>query len=1197
MNTPNAPGLAAENAELRARLEEAEETLRAIRAGEVDALVMGEEVYTLKGAERPYRLLIESMNEGAATVTRDGTVLYCNQRFAQMAATTTEQIIGSCLCERVVPEHQAAVRALVASALHGGTRAEFIFSSPEGPGLPFQMSLRPLYKDAETIAVVAADLSERKRHESELRQLNQKLEDRVHRRTAELQAILDTAPIGLAIAQDPEGLHIRGNPANEKMYGLERGEELSRRALEPARYRTLKDGRELPVDQLPMQRAVRGETVMGQIIDVVRADGRTLTVYCNAAPLLDERNHLYGAVGAFLDISELKRAQEALRESEQRLKHAQQVANVGSWEWDLQSGALWWSEQTYRQMGEEPGWFTPTRDGLQQRIHPEDRAAFDAAVQSALEGTGLYEGEFRIVRPDGTVRVLHSRGEVLSEPDGRPRSMLGVCLDITKRKRTDQEVQSLLTAVQREKETLSAVLNGISDEVWFADTTGKFTLANPSAVRAFSLEPAKGIGVVQLAASLEVLRPDGSPRPVEEAPPLRALQGETVRDQEERVRTPASGELRYRQVSAAPVKDAQGAIIGSVSVVRDITEQKRAQEALRFVGECGWGPSGEDFFRGLARYLAQSLGANFVCIDRIQEGSLTAQTVAVLSDGKFQDNVTYALKDTPCGDVVGKTICCFPRDVRGLFPKDAVLQELLAEGYVGTTLWSAVGQPIGLIALIWRKPLADTRLVTSVLQIVAVRAAGELERRQVEAALRKSEALALSEKEFRLLAEAMPQIVWATRADGWNTYFNQQWVDYTGLTLEESYGPGWNKPFHPDDQQRAWDTWQNAVTNRATYSLECRLRRVDGTYRWWLIRGVPVVDEKGTVLKWFGTCTDINDFKRAEQALREAGEERLRLVLEATSMGTFEVDLRTGEGRWNTVEFELLGLKPGDAPSVPATFFRYLHPDDAARVQAQWSEATQTGFLNAEFRIVRADGQVRWLAGLGRFAYAGKPGDSAPEGKREPVRFLGVNFDITERKEMEETLRESESRYRAIGESIDYGVWVCAPNGRNIYASPSFLKLVGLTQEQCSNFGWGEVLHPDDTARTISAWEECVRTGGRWDIEHRFRGVDGKYHPVLARGVPVRNDRGEILCWVGINLDISRLKDAEEELRRRAEELRVSNDELNRFNEAMVGRELRMIELKREIDVLCAQLGQPPRYGPISGEEAPPSQCPQPDRS
>ena len=70
-----------------------------------------------------------------------------------------------------------------------------------------------------------------------------------------------------------------------------------------------------------------------------------------------------------------------------------------------------------------------------------------------------------------------------------------------------------------------------------------------------------------------------------------------------------------------------------------------------------------------------------------------------------------------------------------------------------------------------------------------------------------------SENEFRLLAEAMPQIVWVTRADGWNTYFNQQWADYTGLTLEESYGHGWNKPFHPEDRQRAWDAWQNAVTN------------------------------------------------------------------------------------------------------------------------------------------------------------------------------------------------------------------------------------------------------------------------------------------------------------------------------------------------------------------------------------------------
>ena len=133
-------------------------------------------------------------------------------------------------------------------------------------------------------------------------------------------------------------------------------------------------------------------------------------------------------------------------------------------------------------------------------------------------------------------------------------------------------------------------------------------------------------------------------------------------------------------------------------------------------------------------------------------------------------------------------------------------------------------------------------------------------------------ALKKSEEEFHSLAESMPQIVWSTRADGWNIYFNQQWVDYTGLTLEESYGAGWNKPFHPDDQQRAWDAWQNAVNNNGTYSIEVRLRRFDGEYRWWLIRGVPKIGENDEILKWFGTCTDIEDIKKTQDELRETNE-------------------------------------------------------------------------------------------------------------------------------------------------------------------------------------------------------------------------------------------------------------------------------------------------------------------------------------
>ncbi len=146
-------------------------------------------------------------------------------------------------------------------------------------------------------------------------------------------------------------------------------------------------------------------------------------------------------------------------------------------------------------------------------------------------------------------------------------------------------------------------------------------------------------------------------------------------------------------------------------------------------------------------------------------------------------------------------------------------------------------------------------------------------------------------------------------------------------------------------------------------------------------------------------------------------------------------------------------------------------------------------------------------------------------------------IDITERKRAEEAILISYEIFRAIGDSIDYGVWICTPDGRNIYASDSFLRLVGLTQEQCSNFGWGEVLHPDDAERTISAWKECIRTEGVWDIEHRFVGVDGQLHNIVARGVPVRNNSGEIINWAGINLDISSMRRTEELLQHSEQQL------------------------------------------------------------
>jgi PAS domain S-box-containing protein len=207
---------------------------------------------------------------------------------------------------------------------------------------------------------------------------------------------------------------------------------------------------------------------------------------------------------------------------------------------------------------------------------------------------------------------------------------------------------------------------------------------------------------------------------------------------EYRFRT-ADGKTTWVHGQATELVGGDGRRIGYLGANTDITERKRQEEAQRFLAECGWIAQGEDFFQALARYLAQSLDMDFICVDRLEEDGLTATTVAVYSDGRFEDNLSYALKDTPCGAVVDRSICCFPTAVRRLFPKDEVLQEMDAESYAGTILWGSNGRPIGLIAVISRKPLSNPGFVESVLKMAAVRAAGELERQDAEARLARSD--------------------------------------------------------------------------------------------------------------------------------------------------------------------------------------------------------------------------------------------------------------------------------------------------------------------------------------------------------------------------------------------------------------------------------------------------------------------------
>ncbi|MFA6471359.1 MAG: PAS domain S-box protein, partial [Candidatus Latescibacterota bacterium] len=197
------------------------------------------------------------------------------------------------------------------------------------------------------------------------------------------------------------------------------------------------------------------------------------------------------------------------------------------------------------------------------------------------DGERIIDREELIINDAGESRWLLTSKIPWRNMEGKIIGLVGIGHDITGRKLAEEKSRKLWTSVQEEKDRLSALLNSINDEVWFADTRKKFILANLSARHEFDIKYQGEIDVETFASRLEVYHLDGSPRPIEEAAPLKALKGETVKNQEEIIRTPATGELRYRQVSASPVRVSSGNIIGSVSVVRDITESKRAEAEIK----------------------------------------------------------------------------------------------------------------------------------------------------------------------------------------------------------------------------------------------------------------------------------------------------------------------------------------------------------------------------------------------------------------------------------------------------------------------------------------------------------------------------------------------------------------------------------------------------------------------------------------
>lgn len=249
---------------------------------------------------------------------------------------------------------------------------------------------------------------------------------------------------------------------------------------------------------------------------------------------------------------------------------------------------------------------------------------------------------------------------------------------------------------------------------------------------------------------------------------------------------------------------------------------------------------------------------------------------------------------------------------------------------------------------------------------------------------------AQSATDFTTLADFVPQLVWMCTPDGLNIYFNQRWVDYTGLTLEESYGRGWNTPFHSDDKQLAWDAWNKAVRTGEQYCVECRLRAADGSYRRFLIRGEAMRNTSGGILRWLGTCTDIED-------LRQESEGQFRAWVTAANSGA----VYRMSSDWREMRY-LIGN--GFIPDTEATndtwVEKYIPADDRPLVWKTIHEAIRTkGMFELEHRVHKVDGSLGWT-----FSRAIPLFDA----NGEIVEWFGVASDVTARKLAEQALLRSE---------------------------------------------------------------------------------------------------------------------------------------------------------------------------------------------
>jgi PAS domain S-box-containing protein len=436
--------------------------------------------------------------------------------------------------------------------------------------------------------------------------------------------------------------------------------------------------------------------------------------------------------------------------------------------------------------------------------------------------------------------------------------------------------------------------------------------------------------------------------------------------------------------------------------------------------------------------------------------------------------------------------------------------------------------------------------------------------------------------DVRLVFDAIPTLAWSARSDGSADFFNQRWLDYTGLEARQARDWGWTVALHPDDLNRLVDYWRSVLVSGQPAEIEARLRRFDGAFRWFLFRAMPSFDNDGRIVKWFGTNTDIEERKRAEALL--GGE---NLVLEMTAKGNslesiLETLCRVVEQTAIGCTCSIILIDPSGskilqaiAPSLPSSYndrFPGILVDreggpctEAARRNTQvivsdvasdghrdtygWRTAALAHGLRAcwSTTILASTGLV-----LGTFAiYWRQPCNPTEQDQKIIGQVTHLAAVVIERKRNEAALQRSEERFRRIVDTIPGFVCTLNAAGELELVNRQVLEYFGKTLEELQNWATSDTVHPDDLPRVIDLWRRSAETGQPYVLELRQRRADGVYRWFQSRALPERDTEGRITGWYMLLTDIDDRKRAESELTRAFGEIAKSEGELRTIIDAI----------------------------------------------